>query len=257
MERKSGKVFARASKHADKRDGQCECTCDECESGNCDECDNPECDDPNCEDCPMQAQDDRSKKRLELRTLASAELRATETKAAGKMISGWAAVFGSQADLGAFTETIRPGAFTRTLKEGCDCRLLNNHDPNQLLARTKSGTLRLQQDDIGLKFVASLPDTRVATDAFALVQRGDLSGCSFGFELFPNGDSWPSDNQRELLSVKLFDCSLATFPAYPDTSVSARSAARSIASTGVYHSIVEEEDLELERLRMRIRLARL
>jgi HK97 family phage prohead protease len=201
--------------------------------------------------------------KLEKRILASAELRASESKAGGRVVAGYAATFGSVADIGgAFTETIRPGAFSRTLAEGCDCRMLLNHNPDQLLGRTVSKTLSLAQDRIGLKFACTLPDTSAGRDAFTSVQRGDLSGCSFAFRTYQDGEYWPSRTARELLAVELFDCSLATYPAYSEgTSVSARSAAGPYASIGVYRTnetaaITAIAEEEIERLKARLALAR-
>ena len=63
-------------------------------------------------------------------------------------------------------------------------RCLFNHDPNNLLGRTKSGTLTLAQDDKGLQYDCDLdPNTSVATDVYAMAKRGDLDGSSFAFQV--------------------------------------------------------------------------
>jgi len=170
----------------------------------------------------------------ELRLLSS-ELRASGER----RISGHAAVFNSETIIGgAFREVIRPGAFTRALREKQDVRLLVNHDSNQILARTKSGTLALKEDSVGLAVSADLPDTQLGRDTWTLVKRGDLSGMSFAF--IPKKENWPEDDLREILDCDLFDCSIVAWPAYPSTDVQANSAlvgaeARNAKSIGFYH----------------------
>src|SRR6185437_15993750 len=89
--------------------------------------------------------------KIERRSLA-ADLRA-ESQGDEMSLVGYAALFNSESkNLGAFRERIKPGAFTRSLNEGADVKALVNHDPSQLLGRTKNGTLKLEQDDRGLKF---------------------------------------------------------------------------------------------------------
>lgn len=154
-------------------------------------------------------------------------------------ISGYAAVFNQETVIGAgmfgFREQIAQGAFDEAIKQD-DVRALFNHDPNILLGRTASGTLTLASDKRGLKYTVDLPDTVAARDVRELVRRGDVSGSSFGFIV--QEDKWkdPPANSRELplrtiLKASLFDVSPVTYPAYPQTSVSARSQAKAIAET--------------------------
>ena len=142
-------------------------------------------------------------------------------------ITGTAARFGVWSeDLGGFKEKIRQGAFSKTIKDG-DVRLLFNHDPNFILARTSNGTMSLEEDKRGLQFTASLPDTTYAKDLKESIKRGDISQNSFGFRVI--NDKWKiSDDrnqldERTLTEVKLFDVSPVTFPAYPQTTVKVRS----------------------------------
>jgi uncharacterized protein len=143
---------------------------------------------------------------------------------------GLAARFNSPAQIGdSFIETILPGAFTATLADRSNnIRALYNHNADHVLGSTKSGTLKLWESSVGLQFECLLPDTSVARDVYALVQRQDVSQCSFGFTV--DAENWiPSTNgglpTRELQSVSCFDVTIAcTFPAYKNTSVEARSA---------------------------------
>ncbi|MDI3341601.1 MAG: HK97 family phage prohead protease [Sphaerobacter sp.] len=142
-------------------------------------------------------------------------------------IVGYAAVFDVPSeDLGGFTEIIRPGAFRKTLQDGADVRALWNHDPNWVLGRTKAGTLKLAEDERGLRIEITPPPTAWARDLMESIRRGDVDQMSFGF--WTVRDRWSSDETgrvtRELIEVKLFDVSPVTFPAYPQTEVQVRSA---------------------------------
>jgi Escherichia/Staphylococcus phage prohead protease len=142
------------------------------------------------------------------------------------ILEGYAAKFNTYSgDLGGFIECIKPGAFTRALKLKQDVRALQNHDPNLVLGRTTSGTLSLIEDSIGLKFKVILPNTMVGRDAFTLVSRKDVTGCSFAFKVANAGENWtngPTGAIRELTDLDLFDVSpVVTYPAYADTNVSA------------------------------------
>src|SRR5690348_17208033 len=126
--------------------------------------------------------------KIEHRSVASS-LRA-ESQGDEMSLVGYAALFNSESkDLGGFRERIAPGAFTRTLKEGGDVKALVNHDPNQVLGRTKNGTLKLEQDDRGLKFRVKLnPQSQAHRDLHASIARGDLDECSFAFTCPDGGD---------------------------------------------------------------------
>lgn len=153
-------------------------------------------------------------------------------------ISGYAAVFNEETVIGGvfgFREKIAPGAFDDAITQD-DVRALFNHDPNMLLGRTASGTLRLSADKRGLKYDVDLPDTQTAKDVRTLIKRGDVNGSSFGFVV--TDDEWDERDVkkgklplRTILKVELFDVSPVTFPAYPQTSVSARSKAQAITET--------------------------
>jgi HK97 family phage prohead protease len=166
-----------------------------------------------------------SENKRELRFI-SKETRATGTDASPKL-SGYAAKFNSPAQIGdGFREVILPGAFDMTLIDGADVRALFNHNADHVLGRTKSGSLRLKTDSVGLWFEVDLPDTEIARQVHTLVSRGDVSQCSFGF--IPTSENWvPSTNGglplREIQACDLLDISVVTYPAYANTSVQARS----------------------------------
>ena len=147
---------------------------------------------------------------------------AIEVRAKGRRLEGYAATFNSPADIGGrFVETIAPGAFSASLRDKGDILALVDHDPGRVLARTRSGTLRLSEDTKGLAFDLDLPDTSYGRDVLALAERGDVGGMSFGFTAFDedrNGDS------RELRGVELHEISVVlSWPAYEGTVINARS----------------------------------
>lgn len=144
-------------------------------------------------------------------------------------IVGTAVVWDSPSDgnLIGFTEIIRRGAFSRSIKEN-DILALYSHNSSNLLGRTSSGTLKLTEDDEGLQFELSLPDTQLGHDVAELISRGDLRGMSFGFcSDHAGADRWSTDSNgmplRELLDVNCFEISIVAQPVYEDTHVSLRS----------------------------------
>ena len=152
---------------------------------------------------------------------AAVELRAS---ANGRRLEGYAARFGVEARIGAFRETITPGAFRASLAARADILALVDHDDAKLLARTASGTLRLEEDAAGLSFDLDLPDTTLGRDVLELARRGDLGGMSFGFRV--QDEAWPAADRRELRAVNLIEVSVVhAFPAYAQTSVQARARA--------------------------------
>ena len=145
---------------------------------------------------------------------------AIEFRAAGRRLEGYAAVFGVEAKLPGFTEVLKPGAFAASLAERADVLALVDHDVGRVLARTKSGTLRLSEDSRGLHFTLDVPDTTHGRDVLALAERNDLGGMSFSFT--PQDEHWQG-NHRELRAVTLHEISVVSaWPAYPQTVVIAR-----------------------------------
>lgn len=137
----------------------------------------------------------------------------------GHKIVGHAAVFNQWSeDLGGFQEMIRPGAFAKTIQEA-DIRALFNHDSNYVLGRNKAGTLTLAEDAKGLAIQIEPPETTWAKDLQVSMKRGDVNQMSFMFQTVR--DEWnnqdPKAIKRELVEVKLYDVSVVTFPAYPQT----------------------------------------
>jgi HK97 family phage prohead protease len=133
---------------------------------------------------------------------------------------GYAAKFNTRSqDLGGFVETIAPGAFTRSIDAGADVKALFNHDPNIVLGRSTAGTLRLTQDETGLRYEVDLPNTQAGRDLAVSLQRGDISQSSFAFRTIKDDWSFDTDGRelRTLHDLDLRDVSPVTYPAYLDT----------------------------------------
>ena len=156
-----------------------------------------------------------------------AELRTKREDGDAPIIEGYFAVFNSNYQVWSdMSESIAPGAFERTLKEA-DVRALVNHDTTLVLGRTKAGTLSLREDEKGLYGAIQInPNDQAAMDLYERVSRGDVDGCSFGFNIVRE-ESEISDNGAvhwTILEVDLYEVSCCTFPAYEATNIEARSA---------------------------------
>ena len=142
----------------------------------------------------------------------------------GMTFEGYAAVFNSESeDLGGFREYIAPGAFKRSLQSRNEVKLLWNHDAGEPLASVRGGTLKLTEDDRGLKVEARLANTSRGRDVAELIRSKTVDSMSFGFSVIK--DTWEG-NVRTLNAVRLFEISLVSFPAYQATAgtVSVRSS---------------------------------
>lgn len=181
------------------------------------------------------------------RWLHDFEVRATDD---GELvIRGYAAVFDKWSeDIGGFREKVAKGAFSDTLD--ADVRALVNHDPNEIIGRSKAGTLRMSEDKVGLAVEIDPPaSARRWIDA---LQRGDIDQMSFGFRTVEDEWEYGKDgdpDERTLRKVELFDVSIVTYPAYPDTTVAAE--ARS-AWHETQNIEAEASDLDLRRRRNRL-----
>jgi uncharacterized protein len=164
----------------------------------------------------------------------------------GVVIEGHAAVFSRLSrNLGGFVEQIDPAAFDKTLADNPDVRALINHDPTHLLGRTRSGTLRLSKDDIGLVYEVDVPDRSDARDLLVSMERGDITQSSFAF--FMIDDEWGKTEQefplRTVTAASLHngDVSPVTYPAYED--------ADSGVADRAFKSLAEVRSLDFEQVR--------
>ena len=143
-------------------------------------------------------------------------------------IEGYFAVFNNNYDIApGMSESIAPGAFEGQLSK--DVRALVNHDTTLVLGRTSAHTLELRTDERGLwGKIAVNPKDSDAMNLYERVKRGDVSQCSFGFDI-TDEESTINDNgdvHWTIKGVDLYEVSCCTFPAYEQTNISARSAER-------------------------------
>ncbi len=162
------------------------------------------------------------RERRQMRSIASKfETREAEGEL---LIEGYFAVFNTTYELweGA-TESVAPGAFANTLGE--DIRALIDHETRLVLGRNKAGTLELREDSHGLwGRIRINPNDQDAVNLYERVKRGDVSQCSFGFDIVSEETDFREDGSVHwtITEVRLYEVSVVTFPAYEDTAVSAR-----------------------------------
>lgn len=139
-------------------------------------------------------------------------------------IEGYFAVFGSEYRMWENAiETIDEDAFDDTLAD--DIRALVNHDSTLVLGRTTADTLELRVDRVGLWGAITINQAdQDAVNLYERVRRGDVSQCSFGFDIIDQSTEVMENGTTvwKLRKVKLYEVSVVTFPAYEDTSVVAR-----------------------------------
>lgn len=142
----------------------------------------------------------------------------------GMYIEGYFSVFNSNYEIyPGCTESVAPGAFSNTL--GGDIKALCDHDTRLVLGRNKAGTLELREDSHGLWGRITInPNDSDAVNLYERVKRGDVDQCSFGFEIVKEESDFRDDGTVHftIREVELFEVSVVTFPAYAETSVSAR-----------------------------------
>lgn len=206
----------------------------------------------------LQALKNKHKGNIDRRTIdAPTELRSDDTG----VFFGYAALFNTRTTIqtwwdDSFDEQIAPGAFSRAISENQDVRALINHDANHVIGRTKSGTLRITEDSTGLRFEVDAPNTQDANDLKELIKRGDISGCSFAFQVIT--DEWTRSGDTPLRTIKdlnLMDVSIVTYPAYDDTTVSARALDSIKELTALEVPTFQDDSGALDILRMKIDLS--
>lgn len=160
---------------------------------------------------------------FKIRSINSAKFE-TRDENGNLYIEGYFSVFNSNYQLweGA-TESIEAGAFRDTISG--DVRALINHDTTLVLGRTTAHTLELREDSHGLwGRILINPNDSDAMNCYERVKRGDVTQCSFGFDILDEETEFFEDGSVHwtIKSVKLYEVSVCTFPAYESTDVSAR-----------------------------------
>lgn len=187
----------------------------------------------------------------------------SDVSAEGNEITGNPVVCGVRTRMYDYIEVIEPGALVEA--DISDVLLTVNHNLNDIpLARSKGGrpgeTMQLSIDNYNCRIVAQLdvennPQARALHSAVA---RGDITGMSFMFHV--KEDSWERENEilvRHIQKIdKIIDVSAVTIPAYPSTSISARSAGFKTETDEEIEQQQQEqrkkaERLELEKLKLK------
>lgn len=165
---------------------------------------------------------------MEQRYLPIKEMQTRADESGDLYINGYFAVFNSDYELwpGA-TESIAPGAFDGSITG--DVRALYNHNDDIILGRASAGTLKLQQDSRGLwgEIKINKKDSD-AMNAYERIARGDIDGCSFGFDIKREEFRENQDGTVHWTITEvdpLYEVSPCVFPAYEATSISARKRA--------------------------------
>ncbi|TPG84967.1 HK97 family phage prohead protease [Brevibacillus laterosporus] len=193
------------------------------------------------------------KKEIRFHPVESMEIRSSgEEGSTTNTIAGYVVKFNQRSQLiwGEFYEKVAKGAFARSLAENV-IKALWNHRSDFVLGSTKNQTLRLWEDDTGLRFECDLPNSTWGRDAFESIQRGDVDGVSFGFSVRQDAFTYLKDEdvyERTLLDIDLREVSPTPFPAYPDSEVSQRS----VDQLGI--TTKEQRKFEKEKLLLEIDL---
>lgn len=185
--------------------------------------------------------------KTEKRHLTTNSVEIRESEDGKRMLAGYAVKWGMRSHkMGwrSFREQFSKGAFTESLTNDNQLALWA-HDTTKVLGNTKSGTLRLYEDDVGLRFELDLGNTTLANDAYETIKRGDIDGVSFGFRMIKQ--EWDENDQENIVrtihKAKLMEISPVAFPAYPDSQVSAR-------SNDPYKEHVAERQVHLQRKKL-------
>ena len=188
------------------------------------------------------------------RRMATEKVEVRGADGAAKTISGYGAIFGRETVIGGmFREVIQPGAFRNVT--GQDVFSLFNHDENLPLGRTTAGTLTIAEDATGLRYDVTPPASRA--DVLESIQRGDVTGSSFGFRVAEGGDTWTRPTKASELALRtisefsdLRDVGPVTFPAFEETTAEARSAAEAAVAVPAF-----DPASDIPMLRARLDLA--
>ena len=163
---------------------------------------------------------------MERRVIQTKEAFKTREEDGKRFIEGYFSVFNQPYEVfPGWIEEIAPGAFARTLREGKDVKVLWNHNSDIVLGSTQNHTATLREDDIGLFGSDEInEEDQDAKNGYARVSRRDVRGCSFGFDIREMEESWDDDGtyHTRITDVELYEVSPCTFPAYSQTSISAR-----------------------------------
>ena len=190
------------------------------------------------------------------------EVRAEQDEERGRLITGQPIVYNQRTDLGWYDEIIESDALNET--DLRDVRFLVNHNTDMIpLARSRNNnansTMQMSVDETGMKIRVDL-DTENNSDArslYSAVERGDISGMSFMFSV--DKDAWDDPDSehptRHIRSIgKVFEVSAVTFPAYSQTSITARGLSEALDSAKESLESARTEFLKIEAEKLKIKI---
>ena len=190
-------------------------------------------------------------KQKEIRKFIAIDLEArTEENSSEKIISGYINKFNTISQYMGFYEEVSKDAFDKTLADGHNIYAMYNHNSDMILGSTRSGSLKLNIDNVGLHFELRInPNISYASDIAELVKSGDVEGCSFGFYVLDDEWTYTEDkiDLRIIKEVELIEVTITPFPAYLDSEASCRSYE--------LHNKELEKTKELRKLEKEIELA--
>lgn len=194
---------------------------------------------------------------MEQRILSMKDVK-TREEGGKRYLEGYFAVFGETYQVfDGWTETIERGAFARYLASGEDVKVLWNHDANIVLGSTGNGTASLREDEKGLYGSVEINENdQDAVNAYARIARGDVNGCSFGFDVARQEEWWDDDGvyHTKLTEIDpLYEVSACTFPAYKATSIFARNK-DSLEEAKKRYSEAQKKKMDEWRENMKTRL---
>ena len=146
-------------------------------------------------------------------------------------MTGYAALYNTRSvDLGGFEEVLEPGCFDSVMETNPDVFALFNHDPDSILARSTSGTLKLSLDEKGLAYSFEMPNTTLGNDLSVLMKRGDIRGSSFRIRHWARPSFRSDDSGKSVRYISniasLHDVAVVSTPAYPKAGAAIRSFKR-------------------------------
>ncbi len=202
--------------------------------------------------------------KLEMRTIPAEglEIRA-EQDGKIKRISGYGIVYNRETQLyDDLYEVIRPGAASEFLATNPDIKCCLNHNRERIFGRTKSGTVKLEENSKGVKYTVKPPDAQWARDAIASIERGDIDGSSFTFAVLPQDEkvSKRSDGTylREVFKIaRIGEMGPVTDPAYLDTTAEARAKAEYESLTARLRTQDEADEIAETKRTLDLRRKRL
>lgn len=190
-------------------------------------------------------------KNLEVRSYTEKlEIREAKEGTIGTLV-GYAVVYGVESrDFGHWREVIQRGAFKDSLASGKDIFAFDQHNSGEVIGRSSAGTLRITDEERGLKVEIDLVDTQRNRDLLTDVRAGHITGMSFGMPYASIHDTWEKRGEYDLRTITkadLVEVSAVTFPAYEATELSARS----------YDNFRKETSATMTPQRARLELAKL